>query len=885
MRVTPPRLARWLLTLALPSGLRGDTILGDLAEEFQHRATRSSPRRAAAWYWRAAGAVSIGVSLERWRRRRAPSQPPATRASLMDTLLQDIRHGVRTLLKARRFTMASLATLAIGIGAATAIFTIVNAMLLRPLPYRDSTRLIWASETTSTGSTMSLSWPTYLDWHARLASFESFASSRGTTYTLTGLGDAARLDGRQTSWDFLSVLGVTPALGRGFAPEDDRPSPVHPILISDGFWTTTLGRDPGVLGRRLTIDGQPHEIVGVLPPGFRYSVDYAIYEPVGILTDNESFLDRGNHQGLYAIGRLKPGVTESAARQEIEALSAALAHDYPNTNSGQGAHLESLASRVVGDLKPALVVLISAVGLLLVIACVNVANLLIAHGATRWHEMAVRSALGGGRVRLIRQLLVESSVLSSAGGALGLVTGWGLLNALIAVAPPTLPRLEEVRLDGQALLFALGITMASGLLFGVLPAVIASAADGQQLVVRASRTGASASHRLRRGLLVAEVALALVLLCGAGLMIRTMWRLTTADPGFAPDHLLTMKYAIRSNDWTDARTQAFHDDVVAKTKALPGVVHAGLTLSLPIEGSNWGSVFIVGDQPPPPRANLPSAAFTPVSPGYFDTLGLRLRAGRVLAEADRGNTPRVAVVNERFAKHFWPNENPVGKKLKQGWPEWNTPWQEIVGVVNDIKLNGVESDAPMQVYMPLAQSPSRSVILMVRTDEARPAAASSIRSVIAGLNGNLPVYDVRTMDDVLGLRVARKRLSMIVFAVFGAIALVLAAVGLYGVVSHGVADRTREIGVRMALGATRRQVLNLFLGQSAATTAAGIALGTGAALLLSRFMRELLFQVEPNDATTICTVVGTLFVVSIAACYLPARRATRVDPTVALRGE
>jgi putative ABC transport system permease protein len=459
------------------------------------------------------------------------------------------------------------------------------------------------------------------------------------------------------------------------------------------------------------------------------------------------------------------------------------------------------------------------------------------------------------------------------------------LKALIAVAPPTLPRLEGVRLDGQALLFALGITMVSGLLFGVLPAVIASGADGQQLLVRAGRTGASGSHRLRRGLLVAEVALALVLLCGAGLMIRTMWRLTTADPGFAPDHLLTMKYSISGTDWTEPRLRAFHDDVVRQTKALPGVVNAGLTLSLPIEGSNWGSVFIVGDQPPPPRADLPSAAFTPISPSYLDTLGLQVRAGRGFVETDRDNAPRVAVVNERFAKHFWPNENPIGKKLKQGWPEWNTPWQEIVGVVNDVKLDGVESDTPMQVYMPLAQSLSRSVILMVRTDGARPATASSIRAVIGRLNDNLPVYDVRTMDDVLGLRIARKRLSMIIFAVFGGVALILAAVGLYGVVSHGVADRTREIGVRMALGATRRQVLKLFLGQSAVTTAVGIAIGTGASMLLSRFMRELLFQVEPNDATTICAVVGMLFVVSIAACYLPARRATRVNPTAALRGD
>ncbi len=475
-------------------------------------------------------------------------------------------------------------------------------------------------------------------------------------------------------------------------------------------------------------------------------------------------------------------------------------------------------------------------------------------------------------------MLIESLLLSGAGGVLGVVTGSGLLNALRAVAPPTLPRIEEVRLDAEALLFALGITIVAGLLFGILPALMASGADGRQLVVHATRGGVASPHRLRRALLVGELALAVLLLCGAGLMIRTLAHLTAADPGFAPDHLITMKYAISGDDgWTAARIKTFHDDVIARTRALPGVVNAGLTLSLPIEGSNWGSVFIVGDQPVPPRADLPSSAFTQVTPGYFAALGLRLRAGRLLTDEDNEHTPRVAVVNETFAKRFWPNENPIGKKLKQGWPEWTTAWQEIVGVVNDVKLEGIESTTPMQVYMPLAQAPSRSVILIARLDAARPATAAAIQSVITGLNDTVPVYGVRTMDEVMGSRVDRE-----------------AALDhrLRGVRRRG-ADSRR--GRRVRRGVARRRQLH---ARGRAEDGARRDAGSGARVVpraerghdrhrrrdwrgrdahLSRFLRDLLFEVEPNDAATMCAAAGLLFAVSIAACYLPALRATRVE--------
>ena len=883
MPSAPPRLARRLLVAMLPAGLRRDTIVGDLDEEFQERAATSSAREAAAWYWRTSLQVAAYAARDRRRRRIAPQ--PVKKDTYMSQLIRDVRHGARALVHAPRFTAASLVTLAVGIGASTATFSVANALLFRPLPYQDSARLMWMSSTTPTGGIMSVAWMDFLDWRTRLQSFEAVAGSRSATFTLVGTGETRRLDGRQVTWNFLRLLGVTPALGRDFTADDDRAAPVHPILISDSFWRTTLGQDPQVLDRTLVLDGEPHQVIGVLPRGFKYIADYAVYEPIGVVADMGGFTDRGNHQGLVAIGRLAPGATEAAARQELETLAATLAREHPDTDSGQGAHLESLHSRIIGDLRPALILLTSAVGLLLLIACANVASLLIAHGATRRHEMAVRSALGGGRLRLIRQLLVESLLLSCAGGALGVLVGWGLLHVLIAAAPPALPRLDEIRLDGTTLACALALTTLSGLIFGLLPAIIASAADGQLLVVRAARSGTRSSHQLRRGLLILEVALAVVLLCGTGLMVRTMWRLTTADPGFNSRDLLTLKYAISNADWKAPRILAFHDDVVARIRALPGVVNAGLTISLPIEGLNWGSVFIVGDQPVPERANLPSAAFSPVSPGFLDTIGVRLLAGRMLSEADLDGTPHVAVVNERFAKRFWPNENPIGKRLKQGWPESNTPWREIVGVVNDVKLNGVESDTPLEVYLPLAQSLSRALVLAVRTDGTDRPSASAIRDVISRLASDVPVYDVRTMGEVMDLRVAQQRMSMIVFAIFGGVALLLAAVGLYGVVAQGVADRTPEIGLRVALGATARQVLGPFLRQGALTTAIGIAIGIGAALMLSRFMRDLLFEVAPNDTITLVAVAVGLFVVSMVACALPARRATRVNPTVALRGE
>ncbi len=805
---------------------------------------------------------------------------------MLDSVMQDLRYAVRALAKSPGFALTSLATLALGIGASTAIFSIVNAILITPLPFPHADRIVVGREVPNDGGYMSVSWPNYVDWRTRLQSVDDLACYRQVTLTLTGVDRPERLDGRQVTWNFFRVLGVRPTIGRTFTEAEDRPGVEHVVIVSDSFWKQRLGGDPQAIGRRLVLDDAPHTIVGVLPPGFRFIRDDAVYEPVGVLREpNSALLDRGNHMGLQAIGRLKPGRDLRAAAAELDTLSAALAKEYPNTNSGNGAHLEALSRRIVGDVRPALLVLFGAVGFLLLLSCVNVANLLVARGASRSHELSIRSALGGGRLRLMRQLLIESGVLSLAGGGLGLLVAAWLVKVFVGLAPEGIPRIDEVRLDRAVLLFAFAASALCGIVFGLFPAFQASSVDGQHLLVRSSRAGSTASTQtLRRALMVAEVALALVLLTGAGLMMRTMNQLATVDPGFSSDNLLTLRFALVTKSWKDeGRRQAFYENLLNDVRRQPGVVNAALTMSLPIAGADWSSVFIVGDQPAPPRAELPSAEFLPVSGDYFKTLGMRLVAGRLFNRSDSGTTMDVAVVNESFARRFWPGESAIGKRLKQGWPEWQTPWREVIGVVNDVKFEGVANDTPLQAYLPLTQESTGSLALVARTTGDAERFIRPLEQVIQSFDRDVPVYGVRTMRQWLDNAVARERISMVILAVFAVVALVLAGVGLYGVVSHGVTERTHEIGVRLALGADPSDVIRMFVGQGLMVAGCGVAIGLVGALGLSRFIQTLLFQVTATDPLTLGVVVSTLLAVTFGACYIPARRATRVDPTVVLR--
>jgi putative ABC transport system permease protein len=604
------------------------------------------------------------------------------------------------------------------------------------------------------------------------------------------------------------------------------------------------------------------------------------------LADNKYLLERGNHQGYSALGRLKPGVSLEAADRDLQAIASDIRRAHPDTASGVSVRAELLADRVVANVRQMLLLLLGAVGCLLLIACVNVANLLITRGASRQHELAIRAALGGGRLRLAGQWLVESSLVSAVGGALGVALAAALLRALVAVAPDGTARLDEVRLDASALLFAVAASAICGVVFGAFPAFQASSVDGQHVVVRGRTAGASArSHRLRRGLLAVEVALALVLLVGAGLMVRTLRQLTLVDPGFRPDRLLTMRFALTGDRWDKPRLVAFYDDLLGRVRALPGVSGAALTDSLPIDGSNWNSIFIAADKPVPPRPELPAAAFTPVSDGYFEAMGMRLVRGRVFGAGERPSSAPAIVVNQTLAHRIWPGEDPIGRRLKQGWPEQPGTWREVVGVVADVKLEGVAEPTPLQVFLPLAQETSPNVWMVVRSTGDVATLQPAVEAALHTIEKDVPLYSVRTMDSLIQTSMARERMSMLVLAVFAGIALILASVGLYGVVAHGVTERTHEIGVRMALGAESRHVLGLVVRQGLSAAAVGAAIGLAGAAALSRTMEGLLFGVAATDPLTFAAVILMLLSVTVVACYVPARRATRVDPTTALRTE
>jgi putative ABC transport system permease protein len=865
--VKPPRLATWLLRHFLPLDGQNDAIRGDLLEEYRRL-------QSDLWYWRETIALII---------RGHGYKNMLT----LDNLRQDLRFAWRSYVKAPGFTLLVMTTLALGIGASTAIFSIVNGILLKPLPFPEPERLMFISEQNKAGNGISISWMNALDWRARQRTFEHLAVSRQSPFTLTGVGQAARVTGRRVTANFFPAVGVQPSMGRGFAETDDKPGAAAVVIVSHEFWRRQLGSDPNALGRGLTLDGQPHTLVGILPAGFRYLRNYDVFVSMGPIAGADYMIDRSNHQGLTGLGRLKPGVTIDQALAELRGIETDLSRAYPAANAGLSVVMEPLKSRLVNQDRDTLLVLFGAVGILLLIACVNVANLLIARGASRQHELAVRAALGGKRLRLAIQLLIESSLLSAAGGALGILLAGFLLRVLIAVAPEGTPRIDEVSLDGAALLFSIAAATACGVLFGAFPAAQASGVSGQQLVIRTRAAGASArSHRLRRGLLVAEVALALILLTGAGLMIRTLTRLSGVDTGFRSDHVLTLRLTLPAGFEEDRKRVALVSDLLTRTRAIPGVVSAGAGFSLPIDGSNWNSVFWPRDKPvPPTHDDIPSAAMIPVTESYLEALGARVTRGRLFTAADSATATPVAVVNEALAAAIWPGQDPLGKYLKQGWPESPTAWRQIVGVIADVKFQGVTEASPMQVYMPLAQDPPADFTVAIRTAVEPASLGSAVEAVVASISRDMPVSLMRTMEQVLDESIARQRMALIVLSVFAGVALILAASGLYGLVAHSVTERTHEIGVRMALGAERRDVIRLVITHGLSMTAVGVVAGVAGAAALSKFLKGLVYGVEPMDPATFASVVVMLLAVSAAACYLPAWRATRIAPTTALRAE
>jgi putative ABC transport system permease protein len=805
----------------------------------------------------------------------------------MERLLQDLRYSLRMLVKHRGFTAISVIALALGIGANTAIFSVVYTVLLRPLPFPESDRLVVLAEKAPKGDRIGIAYPNYKDLQERAESFEEMASYLSWSFNLTGIDKPVRLKGRIVDWNFFQMLGVKPQLGRMFVEQDDRPDAPHTAMISNGLWKERFGGDPNVIDRIINVDGNQFTLIGVLPPDFEFLSRDDLYVPIGLsLTPESNLLNRGNHFGLYALARLKRGVTVEQAQKEVEVLAAQLEREYPNTNSGNSAIAQKLVDMLVEEIRPALLVLLGAVGFVLLIACVNVANLLLVRMADRQREIALRLALGAGRGRIIQQLLSESVMVSVLGGLVGLLLGVWMMNGLLLLAPPDIPRLHQVGLNYTVLIFTLCVSVLTGLLFGTLPALHAARTDLHIVLKEGGRsTAGSSKEGMRKVLLVAEVGLALVLLIGTGLMLRTVFQLTRVNPGFNPEHLLTMRFSLPQNAYNTERRLIFYRECLARIEALPGVRSAALSMSLPIDGSRWNSIFIVADKPIPPRAELPNAAFTPVSSNYFGTMGIQLLKGRTFSEADMADSPHVIVINETLAHRLWPNEDPIGKRLKQGWPEDKKIWCEVVGVVSDIKLNGVNRETPLQAYLPLAQEPSRSLGLVVRIEGNPLALASTVEQAIYSVDKDLPLFDIRSMDQLLNNAIGQQRLTMMLLAGFAILALTLAAVGIYGVMSYAVAQRTHEIGIRMALGAQQRDVLKLVVRQGMTLASIGIGSGLVVALALTRVMSSLLFSVSATDPATFAAIALLLTVVALLACYLPARRATKVDPMVALKYE
>ncbi len=805
----------------------------------------------------------------------------------MGNLLHDLRYGLRMLIKNPGFTSIAVLTLALGIGANTAIFSVVHALVLRPLPYLEPDRLVLLGVKSSAGDRQPVSYPNFADWRARAQSFESIASTRNQPFTLTGTVYPARLRGRTINWNFFQVLGVGVQLGRLFSETDDRFGAARTAILSNALWQERFGSDADVIGKTIVMDGEPYTIIGVLPQGFEYFRAADVYVPISIfLQPNSGLADRGSSFGLYAVGRLKPGVTAEQANREMETLGAQLQLEYPAINGGQSALAVRLQDVMSEDVRQSLWILLGAVGFILLIACVNVANLLLVRVAERQKEITVRLALGAGTWRIVRQLLSESLLLALMGGAVGLLAGRWMLDGLLALAPEDIPQLSRVGLDRPVLLFTLGVAVATSILCGLLPALQASRTELNTALKENGRASAGSMREgTRKALLIVEVSLAIILLAGAGLLIRSMVHLLNVDMGFNSENLLTMRFNLVGEKYNSQTNRVFYDECLARVNTLPGVQSAALTNSLPIEGSYWDSVFSVADQPAPSRAELPGTDCVQVSANYFETMGLRLLKGRLFTSADSANSLPVVVINETLARRLWAGGDPIGKRIKLGFPEYPSPWREVIGVVNDVKLNGVEQQTTMQTYMPLAQEPGALLGVVVRTTGDPHAVSASVEQAIHSVDGNLAIYSVQTLEQLLSKSLAQRRLMLVLLTSFAVLALLLAAVGVYGVIAYSVRQRTHEIGIRLALGAQKNDLLRMVMGQGLKLVAFSVGIGLVGAWVLTRWMTTLLFNVEPTDPLTFAAISLLLTGVALMACYLPARRATKIDPMIALRCE
>lgn len=801
----------------------------------------------------------------------------------MTTLMQDLRYGARILLKNPAFSVVAVVALALGIGANASIFSVVNTVLLRSLPYDDPDRLMVLRENKLPQfPEFSVSPGNFLDWQKQNTTFENLAAINGASYNLvSGDGEPERLDGARVSAGIFEMLGVKPVQGRTFLNEEDQPGHENVVILSYGLWKRRFAADPHIIGQSITMSSSNYTIIGIMPATFQFpDRNTHLWTPIAFTPSQAQ--QHGGHF-LAAIGRLKPGVAVQQADTEMKAIAARLAEQYPGSNAGWSVNVLPMREYEVRDIRLSLILLLGSVGLVLLIACANVANLLLARATARQKEMAIRSALGASRWRVVRQLLTESVVLAAVGGGLGLLLAFWGMGSLLALAPEDLPRVKDVTLDGPVLGFTLLLTLMTGIIFGVAPALQASNPNLNETLKEGGRGTTGGHHRVRSSLVVVEVALALILLVCSGLLIRSFVRLQTVSPGFNTDNALAVNVSLPGRKYPNPdQYSTFFVQLIEKVAALPGVFAVGATQALPLQG-DYLLGFNIQGRPPDPPGQDKSTNYYAVTPDYFKAMGIPLLRGRLFTEQDGPNSPRVAVINETMARTYFPDEDPIGKGINvTNGPE---RFREIVGIVGDVKQYGLAQPSTLQTYEPYLQAPFAGVTLVVRSAGNPLALSGAIRSEVLTLDKEQPVSRIRTLDQIVSGSVQQQHFLMILLGAFAAVALILAAVGLYGVMSYAVTQRTHEIGIRMALGANTGNVLRLVVGHGMMLAFIGVAIGLAGAFALTRLMSQLLFAVSTTDPVTFAGISILLTGVALGACVVPARRAAGVDPMVALRHE
>lgn len=809
----------------------------------------------------------------------------------LETLWQDVRYGARTLRRSPGFAIVAVLTLALGIGANTAIFSVVNAVLLRPLPFRDPGKLCLVTESLPSFPILGPSYQNYVDFRDQAKSFQGIAAVHIDFMNMTGRGEPQRLRTEMATASLFPLLGVNALRGHTFTTDEDRYGGPHVVLLSYGFWQSTFGGAPDILGKSVTLNDQAYTVTGILPPRFQLIVPADVFVPFAPWAHGLPD-DRNWHPGITAIGRLRANVTLKQARAEMATIAERLDKQYPIYDAGMGANVDEFHDLLVQNVRPALLVLLGAVALVLLIACGNIANLLLVRATARHREIAIRTAMGAARGRIVRQLVTESVLLALVGASLGLILARAMMAPLLRLASKSLPTVGAIGIDGPVLAFTAVVAIAAGVLFGLAPALQTTKMDMRPALSDASRgsTGGMNRHRVRNVLIVAEVALALMLLVGAGLLIRSFARLQQVQPGFDPAGLLVADVPLSPKAYAKpAQRMEFFDRIIERARNLPGVLSAGAAAVLPVSGSGSVIHFNIQGRPPKTPNDYILIGLRPVSPGYLETLRVPLIAGRLLRASDTEENPFVAVVNESMVKQYFPGQSPLGKMVQLGaLPDNQVPWMRIVGIVGDVKQS-LAAEASAEMYVPYRQSdtllPVFTMSLVLRTAGGPQSEAAAVRSAVHEIDPNQPLVNFRTMQENMATSVSDPRFRTTLLGIFAASALLLAMIGLYGLMAYSVAQRTSEIGIRLALGAQRGDMMKMIVGEGLKLVLIGVGIGVAGALALGQLLTRFLYGVVPTDPATFVMVSVILTIVAVAACYVPARRAMNVDPLVALRHE